>query len=157
MSPKFMSLCLLMMVLLATATSLTEEESTVTTDSWKHNHHKPPKKHWPPTTQNDEEHANIIVEDSHKYKPPHKKGPWKKHPPSENWSCEATPCMQLVKLNIWLWLYFNLASWNKSMHDLVMLLSCDILSALHFGLLNKDAHDTCMLSCLFFWRFSERV
>lgn len=96
MSPKYISLCLLLGIVLLATTSLadlSEDESSVSVNSWKH---KPPKKHWPPTTttQNDlpkvdqeipqnkqaqEDHT--IVEDSHKH---HHKRPWKKHPPSGN-------------------------------------------------------------------------
>ncbi|KHN00297.1 hypothetical protein glysoja_022901, partial [Glycine soja] len=113
MSPKYMSLFLLVilgMAFLAT-TSLADRRFLSVEDGHDHHHHHPPKKHWPPTTQNEpsnvENKENTEVEDGHdhhhhyppkKHWPPttqnepskvenkdgHYKPPHKKHPPSGN-------------------------------------------------------------------------
>ncbi|CAJ2673842.1 unnamed protein product [Trifolium pratense] len=96
MSPKYISLCLLLGIVLLATTSLAHfpgEESPVHDHTWKHN---PPKRHWPPMAtqkevpkveqsipqnKQDSQEKHTKVEDSNHSHHPH---PWKKHPPSKN-------------------------------------------------------------------------
>ncbi|KAK2400120.1 hypothetical protein QL285_049847 [Trifolium repens] len=96
MSPKYISLCLLLGIVLLATTSLADHSRNDSSKSDHTSKHKPPKKHWPPTTaqkevpnveqkmpqnkQTQEKHT-IVVEDNHHSH--HDHHPWKKHPPSK--------------------------------------------------------------------------